>query len=265
MLGYVNIEVVKILKEPRYIDALKRDANLYIGLPDRYDSKKQYPVVYFHDGHNLFYQQDSYAGEIWDVPQALRAKGLPDCIVVALSCATKGNQRISEYNVFDSRFPSHPTWIAHGKGMDYLQYLFYELKPEIDRRFSTLTGPEHTYMLGSSMGGVISLQAGLLFPEIVGNIAGLSNAFYASTKQIIQLIEQKPLLLKKLYLDTGDQEAGLEIATAYMQSNRAVNEAIQLKKAKTITRFEIIPGGQHNESAWRVRLPAILKFLFLGT
>jgi hypothetical protein len=100
---------------------------------------------------------------------------------------------------------------------------------------------------------------------MVGNVAGLSNAFYASTKQIIQLIEQKPLMLKKLYLDTGDQEAGLEIATAYMQSNRAVNEAILLKKSKTVTRFEIIPGGQHNESAWRLRLPAILKFLFLGT
>jgi predicted alpha/beta superfamily hydrolase len=255
--------VVKIFKEPRYIDALKREGNLYIGLPDHYDEKKKYPVVYFHDGHNLFYQQDSYAGEIWDVPQAFKSKGIPECIVVALSCATKGNQRISEYNVFDSRFPSHPTWIAHGKGMDYLHYLLYDLKQEIDTRFSTLNGPEHTYMLGSSMGGVISLQAGLLFPEIVGNIAGLSNAFYTSTKQIIQLIEQKPLLLNKLYLDTGDQEAGLEMATAYMQSNREVNEAIRLKKANTKTRFEIIPGGQHNETAWRSRLPSILKFLLL--
>jgi predicted alpha/beta superfamily hydrolase len=254
---------VKILKEPRYIEALKREGNLYIGLPDRYDETKKYPVAYFHDGHNLFDKQDSYGGEIWDVPHAFQSKGIPECIVVALSCATKGNQRISEYNVFDSRFPSHPTWIAHGRGMDYLQYLFYDLKPEIDKRFSTLTGPEHTYMLGSSMGGVISLEAGLLFPEIVGNVAGLSNAFYTSTKQIIQLIEQKPLLLKKLYLDTGDQEAGLEIANVYMQSNRAVNDAILLKKAKTITRFEVIPGGEHNEIAWRKRLPSILKFLFL--
>jgi hypothetical protein len=49
-----------------------------------------------------------------------------------------------------------------------------------------------------------------------------------------------------------------------MQSNRAVNEAIQSKKAKTVTRFDIIPGGQHNETAWRFRLPVILKFLFLG-
>jgi predicted alpha/beta superfamily hydrolase len=98
---------------------------------------------------------------------------------------------------------------------------------------------------------------------VVGNVAGLSNAFYTSTKEIIQLIEQKPLLLKKLYLDTGDQEAGLEIANVYMQSNRAVNDAILLKKAKTITRFEIIPGGQHNETAWRIRLPSILRFLFL--
>lgn len=256
---------MKILKEARYIDVLNREGNLYIGLPDGYDENQRYPVVYFHDGHNLFYKADSYAGEIWDVPQALRTKGLPACIVVALSCATKGNARLQEYNIFDTRFPSHPTWIAHGRGMDYLNYLLFDLKKEIDERFSTLSGPEHTYMLGSSMGGVISLEAGLLFPEIVGNVGGLSNAFYASTKQILQLIEQKPLMLNKLYLDTGDAEEGLEIASMYMKTNLAVKDAIIRKKSKTQFRFEMIKGGQHNESAWRKRLPDILKFLMLPT
>jgi enterochelin esterase-like enzyme len=139
----------------------------------------------------------------------------------------------------------------------------FDLKKEIDERFSTRKGPEHTYMIGSSMGGVISLEAGLLYPEVIGNVAGLSNAFYASTEQILKLIHQKPLKLKKLYLDTGDKEAGLEIAEIYMKSNHAVKDAIVSKKSKTKFEFKVIPGGQHNEAAWRSRLPKILKFLMI--
>jgi predicted alpha/beta superfamily hydrolase len=253
---------MKVIKEPRFIDRLGREGNLYIGLPDDYDrSQTTYPVVFFHDGHNLFYKQDSYAGETWGVQHAFATPGLPPCIVVSLSCAMKGNQRLEEYNIFDSRFPTHPTWFANGRGMDYLHYLFLDLKPEIDRRFRTKPNPEDTYMIGSSMGGVISLEAGLLFPEYVLNVAGLSNAFYASTKPIIQLVGQKPLLLKKLYLDTGDRETGLEIADVYLGSNHAVKEAIEKKKAATNFLFKIIPGGEHNELAWRRRLPDVLKFL----
>jgi predicted alpha/beta superfamily hydrolase len=254
---------VKILKETRYIETLKREGNLYVALPKDYNPNHRYPVVYFHDGHNLFFKQDSYAGEIWDVVSAMQTKGLPKAIVVAVSCAMRGNQRLEEYNIFDTRFPSHPTWIAHGRGMDYLQYLLFDLKKEIDERFSTLKGPEDTYMLGSSMGGVISLEAGLLYPDVVGNVAGLSNAFYASTEQIIKLIGQKPLKLKKLYLDTGDKEEGLEVSDIYMKSNHAVKEAILRKGSKTKFQFQIIPGGEHNEAAWRSRLPKILKFLML--
>lgn len=253
--------MVKIIKEPRFIEALNREANLYIGLPDQYQPQKQYPVVYFHDGHNLFYREDAYAGEIWDVASAFNTKDIPPSIVVALSCAMKGNHRMQEYNVFPSQFPSHPTWSAPGRGMTYLQYLLFDLKNEIDSRFSTLKEAKHTAMIGSSMGGVISLEAGLLYPEIVGRVAGLSNAFYASTKEILQLIQSKPLLLSKLYLDTGDQEAGLEIAKVYMESNLAVKAAIEAKKSLTQFQFQIIPGGQHNEAAWRSRLPKILKFL----
>jgi predicted alpha/beta superfamily hydrolase len=256
-----------IIKESIYIPVLKRDADLYIGLPKSYsaESDHRYPVFYFHDGHNMFYAQDAYAGETWGLQEAFQTQGLPPCIIVALSCAKKGNQRIEEYNVFDSRFPTHPTWIAHGRGMDYLHYLFDELKPMIDQRFQTLPQAKDTYMVGSSMGGVISLEAGLLFPEKVANIAGLSNAFYTSPKEITQLIETKPMRLNKLYLDTGDQEAGLEIAQAYLSSNEMVRDAVKKKAASTLFQYQLIKGGQHHETAWRKRLPKILRFLLLDS
>lgn len=253
---------MKVIRSIRYIDTLKREAVLYVGLPQDYETqKKHYPVIYFHDGHNLFYKEDSYAGEIWDVAQAMRNPNIPPAIVVSLSCAMKGNQRIEEYNVFTSRFPNHPTWYANGRGLEYLHYLFNKLKPEIDKHYRTLKDANNTYMIGSSMGGVISLEAALLFPNVLKNIAGLSNAFYASTSEIIKLIHDTNVKLNKVYLDTGDAEAGLEIAEAYISSNDRVYIAMKTKYPNLNLRYQIIPGGQHNELAWRRRLPQVLKFL----
>jgi predicted alpha/beta superfamily hydrolase len=253
---------MKVIRSIRYIDTLKREAVLYVGLPQDYETqKKHYPVIYFHDGHNLFYKEDSYAGEIWDVAQAMRNPNIPPAIVVSLSCAMKGNQRIEEYNVFTSRFPNHPTWYANGRGLEYLHYVFNELKPEIDKHYRTLKDAENTYMIGSSMGGVISLEAALLFPHVLKNIAGLSNAFYTSTAEIIKLIDDTNVNLNKVYLDTGDAEDGLEFAEVYLSSNNRVYHAIKTKYPELNLRYHIIRGGKHNELAWRRRLPQVLKFL----
>ena len=258
-------ECMKILRTIRYIKTLRREAILYIGLPEEYDSQttKHYPVMYFHDGHNLFFKEDSYAGEIWDVAQAMRNPNIPPAIIVSLSCAQKGNQRIEEYNVFTSRFPTHPTWYAEGRGLEYLHYLFNELKPEIDSQYRTLKDADNTYMIGSSMGGVIALEAALLFPDKVKNIAGLSNAFYASTSEILKLIGDTNVQLNKVYLDTGDEEAGLEIAEVYLSSNQTIFQALKTKYPKLNVRFSIIRGGKHNEKAWKSRLPSVLRFLLV--
>ena len=254
---------MEIIKKQIYLDSLKREANLYVLLPEGYEkSNLHYPVLYFHDGQNLFYKEDSYMGETWGVAQTLQQKEFPKVIVVALSCAVTGNVRLQEYNVFDSKFPSHPTWHVKGKGNIYLEYLFNHLKPLIDRTYRTMPTKEHTYMLGSSMGGVISLQAAFLYPDVVGHVAGLSNAFYASMMEIEAMIKNQPLSLLSLYLDTGDREVGLEQKHTYLEANHTIKQLITRYHPHIPFHFQIIEGGIHNEVAWRLRLPDVLRYLF---
>jgi predicted alpha/beta superfamily hydrolase len=251
-----------IKKSQIYIKSLERFANLYIGLPSDYHLNLiKYPVIYFHDGQNLFYKEDSYAGETWGVEEVFDQVGFPQAIVVALSCAQTGNDRIKEYNVFESRFPSHPNWYVEGKGHVYLKYLFHELKPFIDLNYKTLSSPQHTFMIGSSMGGVISLEAAIFYSDYLGGVAGLSNAFYTSKDQIIDVLKTKTLKLNRLYLDTGDDETGLEMKDAYMQSNIEIAEIIKSYHTNVHFKFQMIKGGKHHEVDWKLRLPEIIFFL----
>jgi predicted alpha/beta superfamily hydrolase len=254
---------MKLIKKSIYLDSLSRDANLYVLLPSDYESSNQhYPVIYFHDGQNLFLKEDSYLGETWGVEEALRMPSMPRVIVVALSSAVKGNNRLQEYNVFDSTFPSHPTWHIKGKGNLYLEYLFHSLKPMIDQTYRTRPNKEDTYMIGSSMGGVISLEAALLYPHILGHVAGLSNAFYSSLEKIEKLIKAKGLSLSSLYLDTGDSEIGLEQKHSYLDANHRIAQVIKAQHPNLNFKYDVIVGGEHNEKHWKKRLPEIIRFLF---
>lgn len=250
-------------KEVRYIPSLDREGILYIGLPKDYaKSGRRYPVLYMHDGHNLFDVNDSYGHAIWDVAGTFkRHRTLPPCIVVALSCASEGNQRIEEYNVFPSSLPGTQE-VIRGRGKQYLNYLMNELKPEMDSTYRTLPDANHTLMMGSSMGGVISLEALCLFPERIGRIAGLSNAFYTSLPKLKTMIKQASFdQTKKIYLDTGDQEVGLNDEEGYLSSNQTIADMIRLKTNEHQFQYKIIRGGIHHESSWKKRLPSILKFL----
>jgi predicted alpha/beta superfamily hydrolase len=254
---------MEIIKRKTYIELLEREASIYIVLPDDYHiSASHYPVVYFHDGQNLIFKEDSSMGETWDIIGAFSDPTFPKVIAIGVSCAKVGNKRLQEYNIFQSTFPSHPAWHVPGIGRIYLKYLMEILKPSIDEEFRTKKDKQDTYMLGSSMGGVISLEAAYLYSDFIGHVAGLSNAFYASIPELESLINQDSLKLSHLYLDTGDQELGLEKQQIYIEANKKIASLIQKTNPQLNFKFELIEGGQHNEVAWRLRLPTILKFLF---
>lgn len=261
------MNLMHYFKEERYIPRLKRTANLYIGLPEDYEtSSRRYPVLYMHDGHNLFFKEDSYAGHIWDVAGAFeRHPDLPSCIVVALACADKGNRRIEEYNIFDSVLPRLLNQPAHGRGRTYLRYLIEQLKPEIDAEFRTLKDANHTLIMGSSMGGVISLEAGLLFPEIYGRIGCVSSAFHVSEQKVLELIDRSnPDALCRLYMDVGDHESRGKENRQYLASNHRVYQALAKRIHPEKIRYKVIKWGEHNERAWKKRLPNILAYLLEG-
>jgi len=259
---------MNILKETRTIKELDREAKLYIALPDSYfTGEKCYPVLYMHDGHNLFYPEDSYSGSIWDVEGCFASNpDLKEVIIVALSCSDKfsGRGRFSEYSVFDitlgKAFGTRP---IKGAGRQYLDYLTAVLKPEIDARFRTLSDQANTAMMGSSMGGVISNQAAILYPKVFGRIACLSSAFYVGLEDIMRMNAQADFSDNiKTYMDTGDHEEGLGSIQDYLDSNQAIHEILSKKIPSDRYRYRIIPGGIHHESAWKDRLAEVLRFLF---
>ncbi|HEY8570154.1 alpha/beta hydrolase [Microbulbifer sp.] len=154
-----NVQVMPAIA----MDSLQRARTYRIYLPSGYEeSDRRYPVLYMHDGQNLFDDATSYVGE-WGVDESLnqlaQTCGL-EVIVVGIDHGDK--LRMTELNPYDNeRFGS-------GEGNAYVDFLVKELKPRIDREYRTLADRDHTAIMGSSMGGLISNHAINRYPDIFG-------------------------------------------------------------------------------------------------
>jgi len=251
-------------KETIWIEQLTRYAKLYVGLPDNYEeTDRLYPVLYMHDGHNVFDQKDSYAGKTWEILKAYQNHpDLKDVIVVALECA-HGIERLNEYGPFPFTFEGFEfSETPGGKADLYLDYLVTDLKPMIDKTYRTLTDKKNTAMMGSSMGGVVSLYAAIKYPNVFGRIAAVSSAFYVSLEPILKLIKITNFNhLDIMYMDTGTEEVGGGNKKDYIVSNDQVYDMLKSKIDANKLVYKKIKGGKHSEEDWAKRLPDILKII----
>lgn len=254
---------MKLIKQSIFVEALDREARLYVGLPEDYDqSAKRYPVVYMHDGHNVFLEDDAFKGVTWEMLE-LHAKhpDILEFIVVALDCA-EGESRLDEYGPFYFDFPGVDRTCG-GKGDEYLSYLAYTLKPMIDSSYRTLKEPYNTSIIGSSMGGIISLYAGLKYQDVFGRIGSVSGSYFVSEQEFIDLISKANVSsLTKVYLDTGDSEVGGGDSMDYVASNLNIYHALRQKLPPNKLSFQIIENGKHFEADWAERLPDIIRSLW---
>jgi predicted alpha/beta superfamily hydrolase len=144
---------------------LKNARDLLVYLPPSYKhTGKRYPTIYMHDGQNLFDEATSFAGE-WRVDETMDALE-HEAIVVGI--ANISDQRIHEYS------PFRMGWMGGGKGDLYLQFILETVKPLIDADFPTLPDRAHTGIIGSSMGGLISLYGYFRYPQAFGFVGALS-------------------------------------------------------------------------------------------
>lgn len=242
-----------------YSPQLNNTRDLFVALPPDYDdTERRYPVVYMHDGQNLFDQYTSYAGE-WQVDETLHTlhdEGL-DAIVVGLP--NKGNDRIKEYSPFRSY-----RW-GEGRADDYLQFMVQTVKPLIDQSFRTMPEREHTGMVGSSMGGLVSLYGFFRFCDSFGFAGVMSPSLWFDGGAIFPYVLQTNACPGMIYLDMGGHESpttpnGMNYG---LRNAHRMQRLLQSKGYRLGDTLQYVEDGDagHTESAWASRLPSALRFL----
>ncbi|MBP3952637.1 alpha/beta hydrolase [Bacillus suaedae] len=232
------------------IPQLQTERRVWIYLPRSYnDETRSYPVIYMHDGQNMFNQATSWGTE-WGVDETLEQMTIGDPALEAIVVAVDhgGDQRNDEYN-----FTINTEYGFGGKGEAYAEFLAETLKPYIDSHYRTLAGAEHTMMIGSSFGAYISLYTAIRYPAQFSRVGGISFVMWQDNGAMIRLIQQSALSpTLRLYLSIG------ELETDNPDFNRIASEHVALLN-QTLTaagvedsriRFDVIPGGTHHESTW---------------
>ncbi len=236
---------------------------ILIWLPPSYSTEpgRRYPVLYMHDGNNLFDARTAFGGVEWQVDETsetLIQQGLMEEIIVV--GIYNSIARLDEYT---------PTTCQHhggGRGREYLRFMVEELKPFINQRYRTITDPNKTGIMGSSLGGLISLWAGFEYPEEFGLIGSVSPSLWWDHRYMLKkYMPSKSPSGQKIWLDMGTRE-GMNrkgVSTA-LQDTRDMDKlltSLGFVQGKNLFYFEH-QGAYHNEASWASRLHMPLLYFY---
>ncbi len=231
---------------------------LYIYLPEDYEeeTEKDYPVLYMFDGHNVFLDSDATYGKSWGMKDYMDASGR-DLIIVAVECNhSPDHGRLREYSPFDFQDPKFGK--VPGQAKQTMDWLLGTIKPHIDRTYRTIPDRNHTFVAGSSMGGLISLYAVIAYNSVFSGAACLSPSIWTNMSQINKMIEDTPLDKQTvIYMDYGQNEMGFH--QVMRKQFRKVNKLL-LKKNVLLT-CRVVPNGDHCEACWEMQIPFFLDTL----
>jgi predicted alpha/beta superfamily hydrolase len=240
----------------------RRDVLVYLPQGYRRFSGKRYPVLYLHDGQNVFDAATSFGGVEWGVDEAAQQligkKLIEPLIIVAI--ANTGEDRIHEYAPTPAQIDPPKRKRSKGQLRNYGRFLTEELKPFIDRKYRTKDEAEFTGLGGSSLGGLATLVLGLWFPNHFTRLAVMSPSIWWDDCVIYKIVEAideeaKPPL--RIWLDTGTHEPGWERAAALR--DRLLEKGWRLHDDLHYLEVE---GADHSEGAWGARVDPVLRFLF---
>lgn len=233
-----------------YSRHLKNERDIIVWLPPSYNSSvKKFPVLYMHDGQNLFSPQTSFLGYDWKVDEVmsvlLKNKKIQEIIVVGIY---NSKNRLAEYNLFSE------------EGRAYSLFMIKELKPFIDDTYRTKSDCNNTAIMGSSLGGLISFQMVWKYPNVFGKAACMSNSFWVNNREIFEFVvkEKDRVPDVKIYLDCGSSEKEL------IRDNKKmclILRSLGFVQGKNLL-CNFVRGGKHSEFDWAKRLHCPLTFLF---
>ena len=212
--------------------------------PPGYDENllQRYPVLYMHDGQNLFFPEEAFGGNDWKISETMSTLDAMNLIEKVIVVGIYSRDRMVEY----TRDGYH----------EYGSFIVEKLKPYIDRHYRTLTGPQHTAVMGSSLGGVVSFYLGWQWPEIFGNAACMSSTF-TYNDDLMQRVATEAKRDVRFYLDSGWPEDNYEVT----RSMRDLLARRGYQFGRDLLHFAF-PNEHHNEKAWGTRSHVPFQFFF---
>ena len=246
---------VKLISDEFEIPQLNKTRKIWALLPHDYDSSADnYPVLYLQDAQNLFNEKAEFGN--WEIDKKLAVMSeynIGKIIIIAIEHADK--DRIKEYNV-------GKTVLGLGQGKQYIRFVTDTLKPFVDSNFRTKKEREFTGIGGSSMGGLVSIFSGLMYPEVYGKLMIFSPSLWVVPKLNIPSDIDSEYQDTKIYLYAGGDESATMIAhVKKFKKNMLKNEFVSDKMKINLS---INMEGKHNESYWSDEFPKAIEWLFFN-
>ncbi len=233
----------------------------YVYLPDAIadDPDARCPVLYMFDGHNVFFDEHATYGKSWGMGDYLDAQEVP-LIVAAVECShSPDNGRLSEYSPFS--FQDRQFGRVTGRGQVTMEWWVHRFKPFIDAHLPTLPDRDHTWIAGSSMGGLMSLYALTEYNQVFSRAAALSPSLWCAPDRVERMIRQADVGRDTvLYMDYGSRELGNHRRMLHQFSRTAR----LLWERGVLLNCRIVPGGEHCEASWERQIPFFLNTLLYG-
>jgi len=232
-------------------EGLRYPRDVIVWLPPSYERSpgRRYPVLYMHDGQNVFDPGTSFIGFDWradEVSDSLIEAGAIDELII-----------VGIYNT-----PDRGIEYSDSLGREYAQFVIHRLKPLIDSTYRTLPDAQHTAVMGSSMGGLISFLFSWWYPDVFAKAGCLSSAFLVDDGSILKEVRayQGPRKNIQVYLDCGT----IDLDARLLPGSREMATLLHAKGYREGKDFELFvdQGATHNEHAWAARLWRPLTFLF---
>ena len=238
-------------------------------LPPGYDSdpEARYPVLYMHDGQNLFDAATSFIGVEWNVDETLTRMTESGDVepIIVVGIYNEGDDRVYEYTPIEDRS-------GDGGGADlYADFIVNDLKPFIDAHYRTRPGRDNTGIMGSSLGGLVSLYVAWSHPDVFSKVGAMSATYGWADAYILDFLEQQaPPPDVRVWLDVGTAESGADRDKDGVPDLIALHRRVRdvlMEKGLSIPRdlrYVEEQGALHNERAWGARFPRAVAYLFPG-
>lgn len=247
--------IAEIISDEFYIPQLDRYRKIWAVLPyDYYVSEKSYPVLYLQDAQNLFNEGSGYGN--WEIDKKLSILaeyGRGDVIIIAIEHGSE--DRIKEY-IFDNDN------VANGsEGKKYIRFITDTLKPFVDDHYRTKKDRNNTGIGGSSLGALISIYSGFLYPEVYSRLLIFSPSLWVEPNNNFPMMNFRVPFKTKIYLYGGGQEGSKMVKRIHI-----FEEYLKRWEKKNLFDFEfrtsINPEGTHNEFYWSQEFPRAIEWLF---